>query len=709
MVNSVIRMATGKKGLFFLVILIVVPGISWSQRQVLQEIVVKEKNGDADIQINLAIPVRHIKHFPIKSGKILQIQLEILTKEEIKRYDEESGWRESLVPPVNDLVPLVHVTYEGNVPGGPYLTLRFRYAVEYTVLDGRSTDNFHRIHIIVKRDRYAVAKKQRDRKSALAMSGRKLDELMRDARRKLTKGESGIAIQLFRKILRLPQNKYSQDAKELLGLARERKGQKARARLEYQEYLRLYPKGEGAERVKQRMSALAIQKKRRKKLTRLKKSKGLQFRTNGRFSQRLYYRDSQSRGDYTSLTSYLNVSSRIRSGGYDIRGYVNASDSRYLDQDNGITRLGTIYVDVKNKERGIYGKVGRQSSSGQGAFGRFDGIWMGYQVKPKLQVNTTLGKAVNYYPNSRTPDRSFFSTSAELGTFRKYWNANAFFIGQRVEAAIDRMALGGDLRFTHKKFSVFNFFDYDVYYSELNIYSVRGNWTVNRDIRLNGGYSHRRSPMASTSNAIRQEAYENSSKGVLTLERLLDENDAEAIRKKVKNMHAISELVSFGISYSMHKNLQVNADMSLSRVSEQPAVEKIVTPNEFTSVYPESQTVSFATQVVYSNLLVERDAYVAGIRITDGERSDSRSVFVNTRIPILNKWYINPRFRFTNSKHQSDDSENNRYSVSARTSYRWKRRVRFNIEIGYDKTDWLDKSRTDYESAYARFGYSASF
>src|SRR5262249_45043962 len=56
--------------------------------------------------------------------------------------------------------------------------------------------------------------------------------------------------------LRYPENRYSAEAQELLGLARQRNGQPDAARAEYEDYLRRYPRGEGHERVQQRLAGL---------------------------------------------------------------------------------------------------------------------------------------------------------------------------------------------------------------------------------------------------------------------------------------------------------------------------------------------------------------------------------------------------------------------------------------------------------------------
>ena len=77
---------------------------------------------------------------------------------------------------------------------------------------------------------------------------------MDEARAALEKKNFNGAIALLTKVLRYPENKYSAEAQELLGLARQRNGQPDAARAAYEDYLRRYPRGEGAERVQQRLA-----------------------------------------------------------------------------------------------------------------------------------------------------------------------------------------------------------------------------------------------------------------------------------------------------------------------------------------------------------------------------------------------------------------------------------------------------------------------
>ena len=76
------------------------------------------------------------------------------------------------------------------------------------------------------------------------------------ARAALDAGSSAVAAERLNQVLMLPPNSHSQDAQELVGLARERAGETAKARAEYELYLRLFPDGEGAARVRGRLAAL---------------------------------------------------------------------------------------------------------------------------------------------------------------------------------------------------------------------------------------------------------------------------------------------------------------------------------------------------------------------------------------------------------------------------------------------------------------------
>ncbi len=82
-------------------------------------------------------------------------------------------------------------------------------------------------------------------------------QMLRDARVALEKHEYPQAVDLLTTLLRQPEYPARADAQELLGLVRERGGQLAQAKAEYEDYLRRYPDRPGAVRVRGRLQALA--------------------------------------------------------------------------------------------------------------------------------------------------------------------------------------------------------------------------------------------------------------------------------------------------------------------------------------------------------------------------------------------------------------------------------------------------------------------
>ena len=91
---------------------------------------------------------------------------------------------------------------------------------------------------------------------AAGLTTEQLAELMDQGRQALLTSANDRAVQIYTKVLREPENEYSRQAQEYLGLARERNDQRAHAVAEYRRYLMLYPDGADAARVRQRLTGL---------------------------------------------------------------------------------------------------------------------------------------------------------------------------------------------------------------------------------------------------------------------------------------------------------------------------------------------------------------------------------------------------------------------------------------------------------------------
>src|SRR6185369_7749396 len=83
-----------------------------------------------------------------------------------------------------------------------------------------------------------------------------LKTMLNQVRSAMSSHDYNTAIRLLTKLQRQPEFPERAHAQELLGLARERAGQLAHAKAEYEEYLRRYPAGDAAERIAVRLRIL---------------------------------------------------------------------------------------------------------------------------------------------------------------------------------------------------------------------------------------------------------------------------------------------------------------------------------------------------------------------------------------------------------------------------------------------------------------------
>jgi len=111
------------------------------------------------------------------------------------------------------------------------------------------------IDTIKKQEVYLIDKWKKKR-IAKAPDNRRLTVLMEKARIAIVGKKYDKAIRLYTKVIQSNNKLYQQEAQEYLGVARERNGQLAHAKAEYQIYLKKYPDSENISRVKQRFDAL---------------------------------------------------------------------------------------------------------------------------------------------------------------------------------------------------------------------------------------------------------------------------------------------------------------------------------------------------------------------------------------------------------------------------------------------------------------------
>lgn len=344
--------------------------------------------------------------------------------------------------------------------------------------------------------------------------------MMAKGRDALLAGEMFSAIEAFNNTLRLPPNKYSQDAQVWIGIAREKAGQLAKAKLEYESYLKLYPNGTATVWVKDRLAKLkAIQPYMPIYAQQPVPSKGqdADFQTTQYGSVSMYYYHGNSQTD--TVTTIAGVESPTRLNATDqsslisnvsatARFYNNEYDNRLVFQDyeafnflpgqKNQNRLNAAYFEVKNRVINYSARIGRQSALGGGVLGRFDGVSAGYGVTPNWRANIVAGRLADLTVG---PKPVFTGASLDFGV-RSQLGGSVYVISQKVEGMIDRKAVGGNLRYFEQGKTAMAMLDYDMQFKELNMLTLQGTLNYDSVTDINFLLDRRKTPVLSIRSAV---------------------------------------------------------------------------------------------------------------------------------------------------------------------------------------------------------------
>jgi tetratricopeptide (TPR) repeat protein len=521
---------------------------------------------------------------------------------------------------------------------------------------------------------------------------------MTAARAAMEAGDYDAAIDLYSAVLDDPETASTPEAREMLGLARERNGQFAHAKAEYERYLEEWPKGEDADRVRQRLTSLVGRgSKPKAKLREVAEAEGWNLDGRGTFST--YYRrderytDGENDGATQSIAdSNLDLGLRASQGANDLRLAFNGGYTLdFLDSDDNETDVNELYVQYARTPSWISARAGRQSRSKGGVLGRFDGMLVGYQPVGWANVNVAAGFPVRTWEDAVDVDseRHFAGVSVDFGTFADHWDFNLFFIDQQVADVTDRRAVGGEIRYFDSERSVFALLDYDVYYGVLNTAQVIGSTTLPFELRADASLSYRTTPILTTSNALIGQPFD-------SMDDLLDVFSESEVKDFARDRTADGVTFTASMTRDLSERFQLNGDFAVSTLSDTDTsggVDEI----------PETGAEFFyGTQLIGSDLFGSGDVSVAGLRYTDGDDRNVLSLDLNTRFPVRTAWRLNPRLVFDYEPGGDSDDRDLRVRPRLRIEYRWWKRHRFEVEGG---GQWMHEGTgSDAENVY---GYTA--
>lgn len=575
------------------------------------------------------------------------------------------------------------------------------------------------------------------------LSQQRVLTLMDEAEKEMTAGNYRRSIQIYTRILQDQDQQERKKAQELLGLARERNGQLAHAKAEYEKFIQMYPEGEDTERVKQRLVGLLTARATPPKVEMKKQSSRDRMEVFGSLSQYYYYDElNPETGVKTvtrsSLSSDLVFNVRKRAANIESRTlFVGGYEADGTSGDN-ITRINTFYIDADNK-RTVSGRFGRQSRSTGGVLGRFDGGLLTYKFASKMKANLVGGFPVaSDSLDQFATDKYFYGLSFDIGPYANYWNLSTFIINQEDNGFTERQAAGGEIRFFHPRASFFALADYDLYFDELNTALINGNINLPNKIIINLAADYRNSPILLPNNALSAFLGRNllpdpadltRTVTVTTLDDLRLYLTEDEIREIARAATYKTSSYMLGLVKPVSKKLQVGLDATATKIYASDdfstsMAELVPGDNSTTPVTPPSAlTINTATiqeekpfeyaytlQFIGSSLVKEGDIAILSGTYHDRNEQEVYTVNVNTRYPISRYWRLNPRISASYIKIRGLESSQFRTRPLLRMDYRLRKpRIHFTIEAGGEWNDFDPDGSTNTTNYFGSLGYRYDF
>jgi hypothetical protein len=556
--------------------------------------------------------------------------------------------------------------------------------------------------------------------------------LLDKARAALAGGRNDEAIGLLNQLLLLPPNKASQDAQELIGVARERAGQSELARKEYELYLKLFPNGEGATRVRQRLASLAPPPEQVSSEATTKATLAPQvpkYGVSGSLSQ--YYYGGQTQVNTTflntpvtanqqalssttqsSLVSTLNLNGRYQDGSNDMRVVLfDTNDKSFIGgAAPGTNRLDSAYIDYRNTTEGLTARVGRQAGVTGGLIGRFDGAILGYDLSQQWRVNVTAGVPVDTIVNT---NQNFEGIYVEAQNILEHFGGDAFFMNQVADGITDRRAIGGDLRYFDNVRTVYTMLDYDILFQALNAATVQGTWQLPDQTMFSLLFDDRKAPELLTSNAL-------ISTGANSLTELIQGTPTTPgipvpqIRDLAKAITANSKQLSLSVTRPFGAKWQASADARLTNTGPLPFLTLPSTVAGVANTIPAQPGTgnvwSYDLQVNGTNLYSLRDINSFSYsRLSGPQFTGNQFGYANLSGLLQNRITAEPSLRYytendTNGNHLS------RISPALRFTYKVLNHLTLESQVLYERSKTEGPTQNDVTSnVFYYVGYRYDF
>lgn len=552
----------------------------------------------------------------------------------------------------------------------------------------------------------------------LSASDQAQADIIRTARDAASRGDYESAVAELNRLLNLPPGLFTQEAQELIGFAREQLGEKDRARAEYELYLKLYPDGPGADRVKARMAVLAAAPAgsatagtggpRARKPVTTQWGGVSQYYYGGKSKIRDEFTttdpvtgatqiDSQSLSstDQSAIVTDLNYNLRHRAGAWDTRVTLRDTYRHSFIQDQPArNRLSSAYVDLRHETSRFATRFGRQTAASGGVLGRFDGAVASVGLgTDKLRAGIEAGRLVE---PGLGGDKRFYGATLDADRIHDTLGIGVFGIQQDAGSDVDRRAVGAEFRYFAANRSVFGLVDYDVMFDKLNIGSVQGNFGWGGKFAVNFLYDYRRAPTLQLSNALLGQSQ-------TTVAQLGQTMTRDQIMRQAIGLTPIARASSLGVTMTFSPKWQAAADYRISSVTGTIATPTLPASDATGNIR------TLSGQVIGTGVFMPSDVFVLNTSYLTSRAYDAWLFGLSTRLKFGDAWIIEPGLKYY-VQNNSSGSTSRRLSPVGRFAYHRTEHLTFEAEFNLERTRTeAQASNEDLLSLFYYAGYRYDF
>jgi tetratricopeptide (TPR) repeat protein len=516
-----------------------------------------------------------------------------------------------------------------------------------------------------------------------------LTRLLAQARVDLANHRYPEAAELLTRLLRQPEYPARAEAQELLGLVRERAGQLAQAKAEYQSYLQRYPDGAGAERVRQRLQALTAASIPPRSFDGGASPSG-GWSLAGSSALGYQYDKGQTVGGGTTTGTteanaalvYGDLLVRDRGTRYDFIGRVDAGYTHNsVTTDGGSQdRTTAAYAELTDRSWGLSGRVGRQSLASQGIIGLFDGVSMGYQANSRISINAALGYPAYTSYSGFTLRQQFETVGAEFSPSSSMV-FDAYLFNETEQGFTDRRSLGFQTRYSRPGYTAVALIDYDIYFQQLNSATLIGNFRIGGQWIFGVNLDHRHSPLLELNNAL-------IGQSATDLRSLQPAVAPLTLKQLALDRTSQSDTAVLSVSRPIGERWQLMADFGALRLGSTPASGGVpATPST-------GLDKNGGLQLAGSSLLSASDLHIFGVRFDDSPSSRSTTLSWDARFPVGGAWRFGPRLSVARLDDPQLGGQQTLYLPEARADWISRRQV-IEVIAGYQ----LQQQQTQVQSA----------